>query len=182
MIMSNIINNSHFTQDYERMKNVSLNPEKHSAQNAYEHSEMVKERAITIAKENNCSQSEIDYLVNLARVHDIGKITGTANPSKSVELLPKYSIDDDVFVNLVQYHDINLSWYIASQKGQPPSDKAWRKMTAKVNMKLLCLFMIADRLDCPGGWKNNAALLWFLTEAKAKSYLTNSIVIDGEII
>lgn len=180
--MENLINNQNFITDYQKMKDVTLNTQRHTAPNAYEHSEMVTKRAIALAQENKCSQSEIELLTNLARVHDIGKITGTANPSQSVEMLRNYGINNDDLIHLVKYHDINLSWYIASQKGQPPSHKAWIKMISKVNIKLLCLFMIADRVDCPGEWKNNDALMWFLAEAKTKKYIIDTITIDGEII
>ena len=177
-----ILENEAFRSDYEKMKSVSINPDKHSAANAHEHSEMVQKRVIELAEQNDCSSEEKELLSNLARVHDIGKISGTSNPSKSVEMLPRYGINDNKFVQLVKYHDINLPWYIATQKGQAPSDKAWRKMAAAVNMKLLCIFMIADRIDCPGGWKTNEALIWFLKEAIQKKYLNEPIIVDNEFI
>lgn len=103
------------------MRSVSLNPEKHSVANGYDHCEQVRDRAIDLASHNECTPEQIELLANLARVHDIGKITGTANPSKSVELLPKYGIMDEHLLQLMKYHDTNLSWYISAQKGQPPS-------------------------------------------------------------
>jgi hypothetical protein len=146
------------------------------------HSEMVRDRVIELATQNECSPEETELLSNMARVHDIGKISGSANPAKSVELLPQYGINDDKFTHLVKYHDTNLPWYNATQKGQAPSDKAWRKMTSKVDMKLLCIFMVADRIDCPGGWKKNKALMWFLKEAIKKNYLNELIIVDNEFI
>ena len=164
------------------MRSVSLNPEKHSVANGYDHCEQVRDRAIDLASHNECTPEQIELLANLARVHDIGKITGTANPSKSVELLPKYGIMDEHLLQLMKYHDTNPSWYISAQKGQPPSDKAWRKMARKVNMRLLCIFMVADRFDCPGGWKANDALIWFIGETKAKGYLEEPVFVDDEIL
>lgn len=180
--MSNILENATFQSDYEKMRDVSLNPEKHSAANAHEHSEQVYVRAIELAEQNECTSSEKDLLANLARVHDIGKICGSANPQKSVELLPKYGINDEQFTLLVKYHDTNLPWYIATQKGQPPSDKAWRKMANKVDMRLLCIFMVADRIDCPGGWKANEPLMWFIKEAKTKGFLEEPVLVDDEFL
>ena len=72
---------------------------------------------------------------------------------------------------MVKYHDTNLPWYISMQKGQPPSRKAWAKLGRKVNMRLLCIFMVADRVDCPGGWQANDALVWFLEEATKRGFL-----------
>jgi hypothetical protein len=180
--MQNILENSEFRSDYEKMRSVSLNQAKHSAKNGYEHCEMVCERAIDLANQNECTPEETELLANLARIHDIGKICGTANPSRSVELLPKYGIDNEDFVQLVKYHDINLPWYNAAQKGQAPSDKAWRKIAGNVNMRLLCVFMVADRIDCPGGWKANEPLMWFIAEAKAKGFLQDPIFVDDEIL
>ena len=104
--------------DYRQLKGVSLNPERHGAKNAYEHCEMVVQRMKQLAKQNHCSQEDTATLVNLAYVHDIGKIDGTAKPVKSVELLPKYGICDADFDSLVKYHDNNLPWYISSTRGE----------------------------------------------------------------
>ena len=167
-----------FVKDYGKLKSVSLNPKKHIAKNAYDHTEMVVKRAIHLAKLNNLSNKDTSVIVDLSYVHDIGKITGTANPAASVELLKKYNILDESFVNLVKYHDVNLPWYLSSQKGETPSDKAWSKMLSKLNLKILCIFMVADRVDCPGGWKSNKALVWFLDQVKKKNLLETDVVAD----
>ena len=177
---NHIIKNKTFHDDYEKLRTVSLNPNRHLAKNAFEHCELVRERVMDLALENDCSPEETNLLANLARVHDIGKISGSANPSKSVEMLPRYGIVDENFINLVKYHDINLPWFIAIEKGQAPTDKAWRKMGVKVDMKLLCIFMVADRVDCPGSWKANEPLVWFLQLARSKGCLKDSLIIDGE--
>ena len=78
----------------------------------------------------------------------------------------------------MKYHDINLPWYISKTKGQEPTDKAWRKLIKKVDIRLLCIFMIADRVDCPGGWTENKALVWFLREAEQRGYLSSMIISD----
>lgn len=180
--MTDHLDNDAFRRDYEKMRSVSLNPDRHSAANGYEHCEQVCARVIDLAEQNECTPEQTELLANLARVHDIGKIAGTVDPSKSVELLPKYGITDEPFLELVKYHDTNLPWYLATQKGQPPSDKAWRKMAAKVDIRLLCIFMVADRIDCPGGWKANDALIWFIREAKARGYLDEPVFVDEEIL
>jgi len=93
-------------------------------------------------------------------------------------LLPRYNVSDEAFTNLVKYHDINLPWFLAHQRGQPPSDKAWRKLADKVNVRLLCLFMVADRVDCPGVWRTNLPLVWFLEEVKTRKLLDRELILD----
>lgn len=176
--METLLDTAVFRADYDKLKDVRLNPARHSARNAHEHCEMVAARALQLAALNGCSASETSLLHDLAFVHDIGKIAGTANPAKSVELLPRYGIKDDAFTELVKYHDINLPWFLAQQRGQPASDKAWRKLANKVNVRLLCLFMVADRVDCPGGWRTNRPLVWFLEEVKARKLLDRELVLD----
>jgi hypothetical protein len=176
--MSALHSNIEFLADYEKLRDVSLNPERHVAANAHEHCEMVRERVVALAKLNGCTDVETELLSDLARVHDIGKISGTAKPEESVALLPKYGIRDEHFMNLVKYHDTNLPWYQAANRGQPPSDQAWNKMIRKLDIRLLCLFMVADRIDCPGGWRANEPLVWFLDQVKQRNLLDRELVID----
>ena len=176
--MSSIVDNPKFSADYDRLKAISLNPSRHAASNAYEHCEMVHQRAIELAVLNRCTEEEIALLSRLARVHDIGKIAGTANPVESVALLPNYGIKDERLVNMVKYHDMNLPWYQAAQRGEPPSERAWNKLARKVDTRLLCLFMVADRVDCPGGWRTNHALVWFLEEVERRKLFSAELVLD----
>jgi 8-oxo-dGTP pyrophosphatase MutT (NUDIX family) len=37
-----------------------------------------------------------------------------------------------------------------------------------VDLRILCLFMVADRVDAPGGWRRNAPTAWFLEQARAR--------------
>ncbi|MBU6951756.1 HD domain-containing protein [Hahella sp. HN01] len=168
--MFTALNTPAFQRDYAQLAKVTLNPERHTAENALTHCEMVASRALQLADLNGCPEQEKRTLEALAKVHDIGKINGSANPEESLKNLSLYGEFEESFVNLVKYHDINLPWYISKTKGQPPSDKAWRKMASKVDVQLLCLFMIADRVDCPGGWTANKALTWFLEEAAERGY------------
>jgi 8-oxo-dGTP pyrophosphatase MutT (NUDIX family) len=176
--MSLLIDNPDFRTDYDRLKAVSLNPSRHAARNAYEHCEMVRRRAVELAALNGCTVDETAILNDLARVHDIGKTSGTANPVESVALLANYGITDESFINLVKYHDTNLPWYQAAERGEPPSDKAWSKLARKVDVRLLCLFMVADRVDCPGGWRANRPLIWFLEEVKRRKLLSADLALD----
>jgi 8-oxo-dGTP pyrophosphatase MutT (NUDIX family) len=176
--MSSLADNPAFCADYERLRDISLNPARHAAPNAHEHCEMVRRRAAELAALNHCTVEETALLSDLAHVHDIGKITGTANPGESVALLPKYGVVDERLINLVKYHDANLPWYQAAQRGEPPSDKAWNKLARKVDIRLLCLFMVADRVDCPGGWRANRPLVWFLEEVKHRNLLQADLVLD----
>jgi len=178
--MSFLFQSTIFLQDYEKLKNVSLDPAKHSAANAYEHCEMVNRRVIELAKMNGCTEEETSLLSDLARVHDIGKITGNSKPEESVKLLPGYGASSAKLVDLVKYHDTNLPWYIAFQRCEPPGDKAWNRLARSVDMRLLCLFMVADRVDCPSGWRANAPLVWFLDEVKRRRLLNRDLVIDDE--
>jgi hypothetical protein len=176
--MSSLLDNPDFHADYDRLKTVSLNPSRHAAPNTYEHCELVCKRVLELAALNSCTAEETVLLADIARVHDIGKITGTADPDESVVLLTNYGITDERFIDLVKYHDTNLPWYQAAQRGEPPSDKAWNKLTRKVDLRLLCLFMVADRVDCPGGWRANRPLVWFLDEVKRRNILSVDLVLD----
>jgi ADP-ribose pyrophosphatase YjhB (NUDIX family) len=176
--MEPLRDNPYFLADYEKLKGVKLNPARHSVRNAHEHCEMVAARVVHLADLNNASPEEKRALENLAWLHDIGKTSGTADPSKSVALLPRYGITDEAFTDLVKYHDINLPWFLAHQRVQPASDKAWRKLANKVNVRILCLFMVADRVDCPGGWRTNRPLAWFLDEVKTRKLLDRELTLD----
>lgn len=176
--MHGLLDNPAFRADYERLRLVRLNPARHAAATAFEHCEMVAARAAHLAALNGLTPEETLVLQNLAVAHDIGKIAGTANPDESVELVPRCGMTDAGLVALVKYHDINLPWYLASEKGQPPSDKAWRKMAGKVDLRLLCLFMVADRVDCPGGWRCNRPLAWFLQQVRDRNLLQQELHLD----
>ncbi len=55
-------------------------------------------------------------------------------------MLSLYGIDDADFSQLVKYLDTDFLWYKPSQKGRGPSEESWRRLAAKVDMKLLCIF------------------------------------------
>jgi HD domain len=162
--------NPAFLADFERLRCVSLNPARHTSCDAHAHSLAVSARADALASANGRTPADAAALRELGLVHDIGKIEGTTSAAKSVELLPRYQITDPAFTDLVRYHDVNLPWHTSLGKGQPPTDKAWRKLASRVDVHLLCLFMIADRVDCPGGWRANAPLVWFLEEATRRGH------------
>ena len=175
--MNAITTNPKFADVYARLAGVTLNPRRHSAANARAHSEAVASRAVALAHANGCSDVEVALLDNLGRAHDIGKITGTARPERSLEVLRDCGIDDPTFMALVKWHDTNLPWFHASSKGQPPSDKAWRRLASDVDVPMLCLFMVADRVDAPPGWRRNAPLRWFLDQARSRG-LVGELVLD----
>lgn len=169
-----------FAVDFARLAGVTLNPERHTAANALEHAHRVAARAAELGPLNGVSAAEASTLIELAYVHDIGKVGGTARPAASVELLPRYDIADAQFIELVRYHDVNLPWWQSAQRGEPPSDKAWRKLQSRCNVRLLCLFMVADRADCPGGFRNNPALIWFLEEAARRGLLNTPLRLEND--
>jgi ADP-ribose pyrophosphatase YjhB (NUDIX family) len=169
--MDDIRNNPRFAEHYARLASVRLNPRRHTAADGLDHSEAVAARAAALARANGCSPAETAMLENLGRAHDIGKVTGSAQPTRSLDVLRDCGVDDPGFLALVQWHDTNLPWYQSHQRGQAPSDKAWRKLSSQVPLRLLCLFMVADRVDAPPGWRRNAPLAWFLAEARARDLI-----------
>jgi hypothetical protein len=176
--MTSILDNHDFRADFDRLAAVTLNPERHTATNAQTHSLAVAARAAHLARRNGLDGRRQRTLVDLAYLHDIGKIAGSANPSASLELLPRYGVADPELVELVRMHDINLPWHLSMLRGEAPSDKAWRKLARRVDLHLLCLFMVADRVDCPGGWRANAALVWFLDQVACRALLERALELD----
>lgn len=120
---------------------------------------------------NGCSADESELLTNLGFAHDIGKITGTARPARSLDVLADCGVSDLRLLALAKWHDTSLPWHRSTLRGEPPSDKAWRRLASEVDVRLLCLFMVADRVDAPGGWRRNAPTTWFLGEARARGLL-----------
>ncbi|MFZ5890452.1 MAG: NUDIX domain-containing protein [Myxococcota bacterium] len=174
--MENILNNACFAATFRRLAQVHLNPRRHTAANALEHSEAVAARAAALARANDCGERETSLLEDLGRAHDIGKVTGTARPERSLEVLRECGIDDAAFLALVKWHDTSLPWYLAKTRGQPPSEKAWRRLASEVDPRLLCLFMVADRVDAPAGWRRNAPTVWFLDEARQRGLIGDMIL------
>jgi 8-oxo-dGTP pyrophosphatase MutT (NUDIX family) len=166
-----ILDNPGFAAAFARLARVSLNPRRHTAANALEHSRAVADRAAALARANHCSEGETRLLEDLGLAHDIGKITGTARPERSLDVLRECSVDRPELLALVKWHDTSLPWYRAHSRGQPATDRAWRRLAAEVDLRLLALFMVADRVDAPGGWRRNAPTAWFLAEARARGLL-----------
>ncbi len=164
-----------FRDDFERLAGVSLDPARHTSPDARTHSLAVARRARAVARAAGLSPAEAQTLEDLALVHDIGKLSGTGAPSASVERLAGYGLVDPAFVELVRFHDINLPWYQSRARGEAPSDRAWAKLARRVDFRLLALFMIADRVDCPGGFRANAPLMWFLGEARARGLVGDEL-------
>lgn len=169
--MEPILNNPRFAETYRRLEAVSLNPRRHTAAHALAHSEAVAAHAVALGRANGCSDDEVQLLENLGRAHDIGKVTGTARPERSLAVLADCGVTCPAFVTLVKWHDTSLPWYTATQKGQPPSDKAWRRLASELELRLLAMFMVADRVDAPPGWRRNAPTAWFLGEARTRGLL-----------
>jgi hypothetical protein len=179
--MNSLLSNTEFQEDYNQLREVRLNPDRHEARNAYEHCEMVRSRVLELAEINNLRDDETILLENVALGHDIGKITGTSSPSASVQILHGYHTDDEKLLNLVKNHDINLPWYHAHLQGRTPSENDWKKLAKQINLKLLCIFMIADRVDCPGGWRRNQPLVWFLSEVRKRKLVEDLIMLENKI-
>jgi ADP-ribose pyrophosphatase YjhB (NUDIX family) len=169
--MESISNNQRFAETFRQLAGVRLNPRRHTAANALEHSEAVAARAVALARANGCSEREARLLEDLGRAHDIGKVTGTARPERSLQVLHECGIEDAELLSLVKWHDTSLPWYLGKAKGQPPSERAWRRLASEVDLRLLSMFMVADRVDAPPGWRRNAPTVWFLDEARERGLL-----------
>lgn len=169
--MDSILANPRFAAAFQRLAGVSLNPRRHTAANALAHCHAVAAHAAALARANGCSEEELRTLENLGYAHDLGKINGTAKPEQSLEVLRDCGVDDARLLTLVKWHDTNLPWYLASTKGQPPSAKAWRRLAAELDVRMLAMFMVADRVDAPPGWRRNAPTAWFLREARERGLL-----------
>ena len=166
--MKNILDNHRFADRYARLRSVKLNPRRHSAATAYEHSEQASTLAARLAEQNGFPLAHVALMESLGRAHDIGKITGSAKPERSIEVLAECGSFPESFLSLVKYHDVGLPWWRSAQRGQAPSDKAWQRLARKVDMELLCMFMVADRVDAPPGWRRNAPTAWFFPEARRR--------------
>src|SRR5688572_20059105 len=166
--MNGILQNPRFAELYQQLADVSLNPRRHTAANALEHSEAVAAQAEALARANALPEADIRLLADLGRAHDIGKVTGAARPERSLELLRECGVGDSALLALVKWHDTNLPWYMAAQRGQPPSEKAWRRLCSEIDLRALAIFMVADRVDAPPGWRRNAPVVWFLEQARGR--------------
>lgn len=175
--MEDLLKNEKFAAAYAKLGRVSLNPRRHTANDARAHSAAVADLAARLGSANGCPASEVAMLRNLGLAHDIGKITGTARPEKSLEVLAQCDVTDPEFLALVKWHDTSLPWRRSVGRGEAPSPRAWRKLTRAVDVRLLSIFMVADRVDAPGGWRRNAPTTWFLSEARARG-LIGDLMLD----
>lgn len=166
-----VLQNPELARRYAELASVTLNPRRHLASDALAHSEAVAGAARRLGQQNGCAVEHVQLLEDLGRVHDIGKSTGTARPVASLEVLAECGITDPQLLALVERHDCNLPWFQSHTRGQAPSDKAWRRLAAAVDLQLLCVFMVADRIDAPGGWRRNAPTMWFLEQARTRGLI-----------
>jgi len=177
--MTRLLDDPAFAARYADLARVSLNPRRHALRDAHTHSEAVAARAAALAAASGCTPAERDLLEDLGRAHDIGKVTGTARPEKSLDVLAACGVTDPVLLALVRWHDTNLPWWKSARRGQAPSDAAWRRLAGEVDLRLLVLFMVADRVDAPGGWRRNAPLTWFVGEARRRGLIGGApLVLD----
>jgi 8-oxo-dGTP pyrophosphatase MutT (NUDIX family) len=167
--MDDLLKNPRFVEAYDGLGRVSLNPRRHTAADARAHSDAVATMAARLAIANRCSDAEVALL--------IGKTTGTAHPARSLDVLADCGVNEPGLLGLVKWHDTSLPWHRSVLRGEPPSDKAWRRLAGEVDLRLLCLFMVADRVDAPGGWRRNAPTTWFLSEARRRG-LVSDLVLD----
>ena len=167
-----------FLADFQQLAQIPLHAVHHSASNAKEHAESVVRRALELGLKNGCDPDELALLEALAMAHNIGKISGAVHADQVLAQLTSYGGVDDTLAVLVKHHDIHLPWFLAMQRGELPSDKAWHRLAERVPLHLLCLFMVADRVDCPGGWRAHRPLVWFLNEVSKRRLLKKEMIWD----
>src|SRR5688500_12939313 len=176
--MTRLLDNPAFASRYRDLARVRLNPRRHAMADALTHSEAVAARAAAPATASGFTAAERDLLEDLGRAHDIGKTTGTARPERSLDVLDECGVTDPVLRTLVRWHDTALPWWNSSRKGQPPGDAAWRRLAGEVDLRHLALFMVADRVDAPGGWRRNLPTVWFHEQARRRGLLPGGLVLD----
>lgn len=178
--LTSLLSSAAFQEDFARLGSVLLDPSRHTAPTARSHSEAVAARVRELARLNACAPEDASLLEAAGLVHDIGKIDGTTSASASVDRLAQYGALDPRLKELVRYHDVNLPWFLATTvgRGDPPSERAWRRLLARVDPRLLDLLMVADRVDCPGGWRANEPLVWFLGELSRRAPQPTAMVLD----
>lgn len=177
--LASLLSRPGFAEDYQALARVSLDPKRHTSDNGLTHAVAVASRARSLGRANHRSEEECALLELLGHVHDLGKIGGTTHAADSVTLLQKHGVTDGRLLDFVKYHDTNLAWFLASQRRMAPGDGAWRKLAARVDPTLLAIFMVADRVDCPGGHRENPPLVWFLEELRRRG-LIGPLVLDVE--
>jgi hypothetical protein len=179
-ILRRLLQSPAFHADFDRLRSVTLDPSRHSNADARTHSEAVARRAKALAVLNGFGEADAELLEAAGLVHDIGKIEGTTSAAASVERLQLYGLGEPRLVELVRYHDVNLPWFLACEKGRGdrPGEKAWRKLTARADPRLLVPFMVADRVDCPGGWRVNEPVVWFIEALRQRGLLPHGLVLD----
>ncbi|HNV69493.1 MAG TPA: HD domain-containing protein [Candidatus Ozemobacteraceae bacterium] len=164
-----------FLSIYRQLSNVSMNPRLHTCTTVFEHAELVRQTIARLGRQQGSSVAELVLFDDLALAHDIGKLRGHPHEHHSVAILQDLGETDAAFLSLVKHHDIALPWYRSTQQGTPPTDAAWLRLAAQFDLWLLCLFAIADRADCPGGWQQNPPTIWFLQEVKRRNLVRRSL-------
>lgn len=179
--MNTILESKELRDDLAALAAVTLDPARHLAPNARVHSLAVAQRAVSLGRAAGASDDELHLLRLVGLTHDLGKLMppteeGEAHPTRSVQRLrERYGVDDARLLSLVRYHDLNLPWYLSAQRGEAPSDRAWRRLAGRVDLWLLALQMLADRVDCRGGYKENAPLCWFLDRLERRALLSRPL-------
>src|SRR5437667_445327 len=112
--MEDLLKNTEFAAAYARLATVTLNPRRHTAMNARSRSDTVAAMAARLAAANGSSALEVALLENLGHAHDIGKITGTARPARSVDVLAECGVTDRELLAPVKWHDTALPWQRAA--------------------------------------------------------------------
>jgi hypothetical protein len=163
-----ILDNPRFAELFSRLAAVSQNPRRHTAANVRDHSQAASDLARRLALANACSPAQVELLADLGLCHDLGKLDHTANPAHSAELLDQCGVTAPELLALVRWHDTALPWFQSYRGRQPPSAKAWASLAAEVDLRLLCLFMVADRVDVTGGWRHNQPTVWFIDQARQR--------------
>lgn len=180
-----ILDNKAFATDYERLRSRFVYIDEHTNRTAYEHCELVRKRARELAVLNELRTEDAVLLDDLACLHEIGRVFGSANPSRTLELLPKYGVKSgDRRRRLLEESGVPcaiVNRYACVRQGSrgcPDADFGWDALPCEADLTLLCLFMIAVASDHPNGWKASELLVWFVKEVLKRGLLSRKLITE----
>jgi hypothetical protein len=133
-----------------------------------------------LAEANGCDDGDVEDLVVLARLHDIdlGWPRDWWARARSAKSLEKYGIGSATLCRLFRYRDVCTWWF---NDAPAPPKRTWKRLARRVDLRLLCLFMVADRVDYPGGWRRCYPLTWFLAGLAHLGLLPEGLSLDGGV-
>ena len=180
-----ILGNKAFAADYERLRSRFVYIDEHTNRTAYEHCELVRKRARELAVLNELQTEDAVLLDDMACLHEIGRAFGSANESRTLELLPNYGVTGrDRRRRLLEALGVPCAivnrYFCVRQgsRGIPDADFGWDALPCEADLLLLCLFMIAAASDHPNGWKASEGLVWFVEEVLKRGLVSRKLITE----